>query len=406
MVVLGNLTQTYDGAPKPVAVTTVPAGLPINVTYDGSATPPTNAGTYAVIATIADPSYTGSASGTLTIRPAGALIAFDGLHQTYDGMPKLVTAVTIPGGLPLTVTYGGGATPPTLPGTYAVEATLDDPNHSGAAMDTLTIGITALVRHAPTLNGGLDGSLQVLNAENIILNGSAWISGDLLVPGTPQLKLNGHPSYGGTLDAAGASTPAGSYAVTLNGNALLRHVVRRVDPIAWPAVDAPPAPAGTVNVTLNHAGQNVGDWSTLRNLTLNGNAGVRAVPPGAYGVLTANGNGGFILGISGASEPAVYALQGLVINGNASVQVVGPVVLTLAGGVTLNGTVGSPAHPEWLLLRVASGGVTLNGNVALHGTVIAPSGAVVINGNSTVHGEVRSDRLTLNGNAELIAPEN
>jgi hypothetical protein len=179
-----------------------------------------------------------------------------------------------------------------------------------------------------------------------------------------------------------------------------------VDPIAWPAVDAPPAPAGTVNVTLNHAGQNVGDWSTLRNLTLNGNAGVRAVPPGAYGVLTANGNGGFILGISGASEPAVYALQGLVINGNASVQVVGPVVLTLAGGVTLNGTVGSPAHPEWLLLRVASGGVTLNGNVALHGTVIAPSGAVVINGNSTVHGEVRSDRLTLNGNAELIAPEN
>lgn len=405
-VVLGNLTQTYDGAPKPVAITTVPADLPVNVTYDGSGTPPTNAGTYAVVATIVDPNYTGSASGTLTIEPAGAAIVLDGLRQTYDGTPKPVTATTLPGGLPVTVTYGGSTTPPMLPGTYDVEATIADANHAGAAMDTLTIGITALVRHAPTLNGGLDGSLQVLDAEHITLNGSAWISGDLLVPGTPLVKLNGHPVYAGTIDAAGASAPSGNYTVTLNGNALLRHVVRRVDPIALPVVDAPPSPAGTVDVTLNDAGQNVGDWSSVRNLTLNGGAGVRAVPPGPYGVLTANGYSGFILGVAGASEPAAYALQGLAINGNASVQVVGPVVLTLASGVTLNGNVGSPEHPEWFVLRVASGGVTLNGNVTLHGSVIAPSGAVVINGSSTVHGEVSSDRLTLNGNAGLVEPEN
>ena len=39
---LGNLRQTYSGAPEPVTVTTSPAGLGgVSVTYDGSSTPPT-----------------------------------------------------------------------------------------------------------------------------------------------------------------------------------------------------------------------------------------------------------------------------------------------------------------------------------------------------------------------------
>jgi len=45
---------------------------------------------------------------------------------------------------------------------------------------------TALVRHAPALNGSVDGSVQVELPENITLNGSAKISRDLLVPGTPR----------------------------------------------------------------------------------------------------------------------------------------------------------------------------------------------------------------------------
>ena len=50
---------------------------------------------------------------------------------------------------------------------------------------TLVITIAALVRHAPSLNGGLDGSLQVLSGESFTLNGNSYVSGDLLVPGTP-----------------------------------------------------------------------------------------------------------------------------------------------------------------------------------------------------------------------------
>ena len=399
-IALSNLVQTYTGGPHSVSFVTIPAGLAVDLTYNGSLTPPTNTGNYAVVATIADPDYSGTASAILTIGQIGAEIALDGLRQRYDGTPRTVTVTTVPSGLTTTVTYNGSATVPTAPGSYAVVATIHDPNYAGSVSDTLVVTITALVRHAPTLNGGLDGSIQQLLPEGATLNGNAWVSGDLLVPGTPAVRLNGHPSFVGTIDAGGSATPS-NYTVTFNGNALLRNLVRRTDAIALPVVAAPPAPAGTRNVSINATGQDAGDFATIRNLTLNGNAGQRAVPAGTYGTLTANGSSGFVLGIAGATEPAVYNLQGLTLNGNSRLEIVGPVALNLAGGISINGTVTTSGHPEWLELNVASGSVTLNGNVTVEGFVTAPSGTVTINGNSTLTGGVISDRLTINGSGLL-----
>ena len=47
----------------------------------------------------------------------------------------------------------------------------------------------------------------------------------------------------------------------------------RTDATAMPMVAAPPAPTGTRNVTINNAGQSIGDFAALKNLTLNGNIG-------------------------------------------------------------------------------------------------------------------------------------
>lgn len=69
-VVLGSLNQlekTNAGATYPVAVSTVPPGLAVNVTYRGSTNLPTSAGNYAVEAIVTDPNYSGSASGTLQV---------------------------------------------------------------------------------------------------------------------------------------------------------------------------------------------------------------------------------------------------------------------------------------------------------------------------------------------------
>ena len=72
-VSLTGLSQTYDGTPKPVSVTTDPSGLAVSVTYGGSAQPPSTAGTYDVAAVVTDQNYQGGATGTLTIQ----LSAFD-----------------------------------------------------------------------------------------------------------------------------------------------------------------------------------------------------------------------------------------------------------------------------------------------------------------------------------------
>jgi hypothetical protein len=67
---------TYDGTPRVVTAVTDPAGPSVVITYDGSATPPANAGTYAVMGTVTSPGYLGSASGTLTILQVAQTISF------------------------------------------------------------------------------------------------------------------------------------------------------------------------------------------------------------------------------------------------------------------------------------------------------------------------------------------
>jgi polygalacturonase/pectin methylesterase-like acyl-CoA thioesterase len=400
-VLLGNLAQTYTGSPKSVTVTTTPANLAVAVTYAASPTPPTAAGSYLVVATVNDANYSGAASSTLVIAKAASSVSLSPLTQTYDGTPRAVTATTVPAGLPVTVTYdNGSATAPIYPGAHPVTATVNDGNYQATFTATLNITITALVRHAPTLNGLLAGSIQVLSAESTTLNGNAALSGDLLMPGTPSVVLNGRGSLGATINGPGAAQPA-SHSLTLGGNALVPVLVRRVDAIALPVVSAPPTPAGSRSVALNRSTDSAGDFATVRNLTLNGNAGRVVLPAGSYGDCVANGNSSLVLGVEGAATPAVYNLQNLVLNGGSKLELAGPVVLTLANGTTINGIAGSAAHPAWLELRIAAGGLTLNANAELHGRVVAPGGTVIINGNAALHGSVAADGLTINANAEL-----
>jgi hypothetical protein len=74
-VVLGGLTAVDDGTAKAASATTVPAGLTVALTYDLSATAPSLPGTYAVVATVSDPNYVGSASGSLVISPKGPVFS-------------------------------------------------------------------------------------------------------------------------------------------------------------------------------------------------------------------------------------------------------------------------------------------------------------------------------------------
>jgi len=102
-VTLGNLGPfTYDGAAKAATASTTPSGLNVALTYNGSSTAPSDAGSYSVEATVTSPGYTGSISGTLKINPAGQTITFGSLAPVTYGSAPITLAATDSSGLPIT----------------------------------------------------------------------------------------------------------------------------------------------------------------------------------------------------------------------------------------------------------------------------------------------------------------
>jgi sugar lactone lactonase YvrE len=146
-VTLTNLTQTYNGSPHAATATTAPTGLAVSLTYNGSTTAPTAAGSYTVVATVNDPNYTGTATGTLVISKAGTATASvtSSANPVFALNPITLTAtVSSPSGTPTgTVTFLDGTTPLGT-GTLA----------SGVA--TLTTSSLAVGSHSITVAYGGD----------------------------------------------------------------------------------------------------------------------------------------------------------------------------------------------------------------------------------------------------------
>ncbi|MFM2221542.1 MAG: hypothetical protein RLZZ553_1290 [Verrucomicrobiota bacterium] len=138
-VTLGNLATTYDGAAKQASATTIPEGLTVNLTYDGSPIAPSNAGNYQVLATISDANYEGNAQVQMIVAKAPVLISFSALESTFDGTPKSVNTITTPANLNVEVLYNGSTTPPTAAGTYQIHATIIETNYTGEAQTSFVI---------------------------------------------------------------------------------------------------------------------------------------------------------------------------------------------------------------------------------------------------------------------------
>jgi hypothetical protein len=143
-VTLASLAQTYNGTPRAATASTVPAGLVVNFTYDGSSTAPTAAGSYAVVGTINDLMYQGSATGTLEIGKASQAITFAAIPD------KLATdSVT------LTATGGGSGNPV----TFAVT--------SGPGVITNNV-LTFTTAGSVTITASQAGNDNYLAAEDVV----------------------------------------------------------------------------------------------------------------------------------------------------------------------------------------------------------------------------------------------
>ena len=236
-ITLDNLNQTYDGAPNPVTVTTNPPGLIVDITYNGSPTAPTNAGSYAINATINDPNYVGTANSTLIIAQATANPIITVGDKIYDGTTAAnITSRSLTGVIgPDDVTLIGGTANFADPnvGTWLVTATglalsgSDAGNYqlsSTTATTTATITLaTATVTtaihdasHAPITSAAL----------GMDIHGSAVVSGIAATPtGNVTFLFFANPTCTGPgtdmgtvpLDVNGAADPSNTATVTAAG---------------------------------------------------------------------------------------------------------------------------------------------------------------------------------------------
>ncbi len=299
---LGGLIQTYDGSPKTATATTGPTGKTVVFSYEGSPTPPTNAGSYGVAATIDDPIYEGSATGTLVIGKAAQAIAFASITD------KLATA-----SVPLSASGGASGNPV----TFAVSdglASIGGGNvltFSGAGSVTVTASQAGNANYeaAPPVarTFTVTKATAAVELSNLVqtYNGTPRSAGATTTPSgkTVTFTYEGSPI---------APTDAGSYEVVgtiddpvYQGSASGTLVVAK----AGQTISFPPIADQLATATVNLVATGGGSGNAVTFAVSDG--------PGSIG-------GGNVLTFSGAGSVTITASQA----GNANYEAASPVART------------------------------------------------------------------------------
>jgi hypothetical protein len=334
-VTLGDLSQNFDGTGKVASATTDPAGVAVALTYNGNPAGPTQAGSYAVEASVSDPNFSGSTTGTLVIGKGVAQIALSNLSQVADGSGKAVGVSTSPAGLANVVTYDGSATLPTAVGSYAVNVTVQSSDHSGSADGTLTILEAATI--------SFDGLLATYTGDPLTPTITTTPAG--LTVNVTYNKNPAAPHEAGTYevvaniqDATYSGSEKAIFEITKSSTATITFVANSLE-APWNNVQAP-------QVTTDPAGLAV-------RMTYNGSLELPSTP-GEYEVtaiindrnVRGSQSATFTIGKS-AQTITFPAIPNLAISGN-------PVILVLSA------TSNSGLPVKYIVLR---GGATVDGNL-------------------------------------------
>ena len=259
-IILNGLptSEQYDGDPYVITATTKPSNLAYIVTYNGSTTPPTNVGTYTVVATIDDNFYAASTTSTFIIEKTPRTINISNLSQTYDGNPKPVTVSTPLITVSYTVTYNGSTTPPTNAGTYTVLVTINDLNYKNLPKDLLgepgSSGLATLTIVPQTLTittqcppsktyGDVDFTIPV----NTVSDGAISYT----INSGPATIVNGkiHITGVGTLNVTITQAASGNYSAATVNCSSITISAKPLTVTGITAVDK--ADDGNANATLN-----------------------------------------------------------------------------------------------------------------------------------------------------------
>ena len=293
-VTLGNLNQTYTGLPLSATATTTPIGLAVNITYNGSPTPPTAAGTYPVVGTINDLNYQGSATGTMTINKATPTVTWAAPAAITYGTPLSATQLDATSPVQGSFTYLPGPGTVLIVGPHTLTATFSPTDTPDYTTSMATVSLTVI---QPTPHVALTASANPVFTSNPIT-----FTAILTVPATSTTAptgtvtfLDGPTPLGtGVVTASVAtltvSAPAtGNHSITavysgdtnyLSAASLPLPETIQDFTIVPPAVATVPVPFGgqaTYQFGINSLG---GDLPAAVNLTLTG------LPPGMTAVFS------------------------------------------------------------------------------------------------------------------------
>ncbi len=158
-VALGNLLQYFDGTIKSVSVVTVPVGLPVDVTYNGSPSAPSAVGNYAVVAAVNDSNYQGSTATNLIItllpnalaKGAYAGLFYESNHVTHQSSGYFSLTIDAKWKIGGRIFIEGGSYP--LTGTF-------NTNSAAASVSVLRTGTNTLAVNLQLSSDGSSGSVS------------------------------------------------------------------------------------------------------------------------------------------------------------------------------------------------------------------------------------------------------
>ena len=199
---LGSLSQVYDGAAKSATAATTPNGLTLNLTYDGSAAAPTNAGSYSVVGTINDSNYQGTANGTMVIAKVTPTIIWSNPSAITEGTALSATQLNATANIPGTFVYSPASGIIPSSGTHTLSVTFTPTDTTNYTTATATVSL--MVGSNGDING--DDNVDIADALLTLQMAVGLTTPTLaqLVAGDVAPMVDGKPAPDGVIDIADA----------------------------------------------------------------------------------------------------------------------------------------------------------------------------------------------------------
>ena len=173
---LGNLSQAYDGLARSATASTVPSGLTVNLTYNGSSSSPTNAGSYEVIGTISDINHDGAATNTLLISTIPLSITANNTNRMIGRDNPMFTGnlTGVQSSDDITASYNTSATTNSPAGNYDIIPTLSDPGNKLPNYTVTTTNGTLTIVGAPQFSDITRSAAGLVQLDCIVYAGRVY----------------------------------------------------------------------------------------------------------------------------------------------------------------------------------------------------------------------------------------